>query len=115
MTEGEKVTPSEGRSPGLGPWDHEVYAGGLTREAASRTPSSWLTNGWRAVTTLAEPYPSEPMTRWPISTRVNKPENETALYWTRWLSPWIGKLRWRSPLKANQRATSGPAKPLKAL
>jgi putative SOS response-associated peptidase YedK len=25
---------------------------------------------------LMRPYPAEPMRRWPISTRVNKPEND---------------------------------------
>ena len=27
---------------------------------------------------LLVPYPAEPMTKWPISTRVNKPENDDA-------------------------------------
>jgi putative SOS response-associated peptidase YedK len=27
---------------------------------------------------LLVPYPSEPMTMWPISTRVNKPDNDDA-------------------------------------
>ena len=29
---------------------------------------------------LLVPYPSEPMTMWPISTRVNKPENDDAAH-----------------------------------
>src|SRR5262249_26760891 len=34
------------------------------------------------------------MTMWPISTRVNKPENDDPLYWIALISFWIDKRLW---------------------
>ena len=39
-------------------------------------------------------YASEPMTMWPISTRVNKPENDDPSLLDRARRLWIGKLLW---------------------
>jgi hypothetical protein len=39
-------------------------------------------------------YPSEPMTMWPISTRVNKPENDDPSILDRMAEP----LDWQAPL-----------------
>ena len=38
----------------------------------------WLANIEPDPRDLLVPYPSEPMRMWPISTRVNKPENDDA-------------------------------------
>ena len=46
----------------------------LPREAYDR----WLAGIEPDPRDLLVPYPSEPMTMWPISTRVNKPDNDDA-------------------------------------
>jgi hypothetical protein len=42
-------------------------------------------------------YPSEPMTMWPISTRVNKPENDDPVILDRMAEP----VDWQAPLAAD--------------
>jgi putative SOS response-associated peptidase YedK len=56
----------------------------------------WLSNIEPDPRDLLVPYPAEPMTMWPISTRVNKPENDEPAILDRAPEP----IDWQSPLDA---------------